>query len=453
MSHHRHNRYRSTTTTRRQRKQNTMLFLILASAALVIFFLVRTSEPDRIASQPDSAIPAPTAFREPAPEQVIQIQRETICQAVQPGDTITAILGHYFSPSEILVIARESQNVFPLCNLCAGHPYRIEIENENFVSFYYDINREDQLIIHQEQGEFSIERQPIPYTVEVEAIGGVINSSLFSTVARLGESSELAAELMNIFAWDIDFIRDIRQGDYFTALVEKRYRDGNLAGYGNLLAAEFNNNNQSFFAFHFDNGVSDSGYFNEDGKSLRKAFLKAPLSYTRISSGYTKRRFHPVLNRWKPHLAIDYAAPTGTPIKAVADGTITQKSYDKNNGNKIRLRHPNNYETTYIHMCKFARGMKKGKRVHQGDVIGYVGMTGLATGPHLDFRVFHNGKAINPLKIKSTPSKPVSTANRDTFLALTKQLQQQLTEAKLQLARHPESDQENHAESNGAATL
>ncbi|WP_321532321.1 peptidoglycan DD-metalloendopeptidase family protein [uncultured Desulfuromonas sp.] len=426
-------------TSRRQRKQNTTLLLVLASAVLVVYILSKLTSPSAPTTATDSTLPAPAAFHEPAPEHVIQIQRETICQSVQPGDTITAILGHYFSPQEILVIARQSENVFPLSQLCAGHPYQIEVENESFVSFYYDINRDDQLIIRQEDGEFFIERQPIPYVVDVEQVGGVITSSLFGTVAQLGESSELAAELMNIFAWDIDFIRDIREGDYFTALVEKRYRDGNLAGYGDILAAEFNNQGKSFYAFHYTHGT-DSGYYNQDGKSLRKAFLKAPLSYTRISSGYTRRRFHPVLNKWKPHLAIDYAAPTGTPIKAVADGTITQKSYDRNNGNKIRLRHPNDYETTYIHMVRFARGMKKGKRVKQGEVIGYVGSTGIATGPHLDFRVFHHGKPINPLKIKSEPAKPISKANRAEFDQLTVELMQQLTQAKQQLALLPEEE-------------
>ena len=444
MSRHHRRPFRSMATSRRQRKQNTTLLLLLASAVVVVFILLKINSPTTISSTDDSSIPAPIAFREPSPDQVIQIQRETICEAVRPGDTITAILDHYFSPSEILVIARQSEDVFPLSQLCAGHPYQIEVENESFVSFYYDINKDEQLIIRQEDGEFFVERQPIPYTVHVEQVGGIIDSSLFETVAKLGESSELAAELMNIFAWDIDFIRDIREGDYFTALVEKRYRDGNLAGYGDLLAAEFNNRGESFFAFYFNDG-GDSGYYNQEGKSLRKAFLKAPLSYTRISSGFTKNRFHPVLNKWKPHLAIDYAAPTGTPIKAVADGTITQKSYDKNNGNKIRLRHPNDYETTYIHMNRFARGMKKGKKVHQGDIIGYVGSTGIATGPHLDFRVFHHGKPINPLKIKSEPAKPISKANREAFNQLTTGLMQQLAEAKQHLALLPEGKTTDNA--------
>lgn len=422
---------RSPMTRNRRRKQNTTLFLILASIALVVFFFVSNDAPERSTVSTDQL--GPIAFTEPPAELVIQIQRETICQSVQPGDTITAILGHYFSPSEILVISRKSQSVFPLTNLCAGHPYQIEIENENFVSFYYDIDKNDQLVIEQRQGDFFVSRQAIPYTIEIEAIGGRINSSLFSTIAQLGESSELAVHIMNIFAWDIDFIRDIRQGDYFTVLVEKRYRDGNLAGYGNLLAAEFNNRDQAYYAFRFDDGDANVGYYDEQGKSLRKAFLKAPLSYTRISSGFTKRRFHPVQNKWKPHLAIDYAAPIGTPVMAVADGTITQKSYDRSNGNKLRIRHPNSYETTYIHLSKFARGMKKGQRVRQGEVIAYVGTTGVSTGPHLDFRVFKNGQAINPLTMKSSPAKPISAANKESFTRVVLQRQQQLMAIQEQL--------------------
>jgi len=434
---------RSPMAKSRRRKQNTTLFLVLASIALIVFFFAGNESPEHSTATTEHS--GPMAFTEPPTESVIQIQRETICQSVQPGDTITAILGHYFSPAEILVISRKSQSVFPLTNLCAGHPYQIEIENENFVSFYYDIDKNEQLLIEQRQGDFFVSRHPIPYTIEVEAIGGRINSSLFSTIGQLGESSELAVRIMNIFAWDIDFIRDIRQGDYFTCLVEKRYRDGNLAGYGNLLAAEFNNRNQTYYAFRFDDGDASFGYYDEQGKSLRKAFLKAPLSYTRISSGFTKRRFHPVQNRWKPHLAIDYAAPIGTPVMAVADGTITQKSYDRSNGNKLRIRHPNSYETTYIHLNKFARGMKKGRRVRQGEVIAYVGTTGMSTGPHLDFRVFKNGQAINPLKMKSTPAKPISSVNKLAFADIVSQRQQQLKSIQQQLIAPIEANEETTA--------
>jgi murein DD-endopeptidase MepM/ murein hydrolase activator NlpD len=432
-----HNAHRRSTPTNRRRRQNTTLFLILASIAVVLFFSINSDNPEPIA-QPNLDAISPATFREPAAESIIQRKLETICQKVQPGDTITAILGHYFSPADILVIAQQSKNVFPLSKLCAGHPYKIEIENDSFVNFYYDIDHREQLLIQQQNGQFNISRQPIAYDIKVETICATINSSLFSTVAELGESSELASKIMDIFAWDIDFIRDIRQGDYFIALVEKRYRDGNLAGYGNLLAAEFNNRGQSYYAFGFRDKGETLSFFDENGKSLRKAFLKAPLKYSRISSGYTNRRFHPVLNTWKPHLAIDYAAPVGTPVKAVADGIVTQKSYDRNNGNKIRLRHNNSYETTYIHLSKFARGIKKGARVKQGEVIAYVGATGLATGPHLDFRVFKNGRAINPLKIKSTPAQPIAQANKAAFAELVNQRMLQLNAVEPQLLAHAE---------------
>jgi murein DD-endopeptidase MepM/ murein hydrolase activator NlpD len=207
--------------------------------------------------------------------------------------------------------------------------------------------------------------------------------------------------------------------------VEKRYRNGKLEGYGNVLAAHFNNQGKDYYAYYFANGGS-GGYYDEHGQSLRKAFLKAPLSYTRISSGYTNRRYHPILNQWRPHLAVDYAAPTGTPVKAIADGTVIRKSYDRNNGNLIRLRHPNAYESTYIHLSRFGRGIKKGTKVKQGDIIGYVGSTGLATGPHLDFRIFHNGKPINPLKIKSTPAEPVAPHNKDEFAETVAMLRERL---------------------------
>ncbi len=429
--------------------QHTPLIILMASVVAVIFFAFGyTVGSSRCQKQPsantsESAGASITKTATPTEEQnqqpaqnnadTAKPQLKTYCEQVHNGDTITALLGSYFSPAQILAIARQSEKVFPLSRLCAGHQYRIEVEGDNFVSFYYDIDKNEQLIIRQVDDKFDIRREPIPYEIKVESIGGVINSNLFATVGSLGESSELAQRLMDIFAWDIDFIRDIRQGDYFVVLVEKRYRDGNLAGYGKLLAAEFNNAGRSYFAYYFDDGSGHGGYYDENGKSLRKAFLKAPLKYTRISSGFTRRRFHPVLNKWKPHLAIDYAAPTGTPVHAVADGVIIQKSRDRYNGNKLRLRHSNGYETTYIHLSRFARGMRKGKRVRQGETIAYVGMTGLATGPHLDFRVFKNGRAINPLKMHATAAKPLARKDRKVFAQLVQKLKEQLAAKKAQL--------------------
>lgn len=399
-----------------RRRQSMVLFLFLIGIGTLLYFFTQDKNlhEDEVPQPVDQHTLQPAVFDDPLPEAIIETRRETISCAVESGETITNLLGHYFSPAEILQIARKAKPVFPLYKLCAGHQYSIELEEEEFISFRYDIDSEKQLIIEKKDGEINIESKPIPYDIEIESIGTEIESSLFGSVAAIGESSQLAINIMNIFAWDIDFIRDIRQGDYFSAIVEKRFRNGKLEGYGDVLAAHFSNQGEDFYAYYYANDGS-GGYYNQHGQSLRKAFLKAPLSYTRISSGYTNRRYHPVLNEWRPHLAVDYAAPTGTPVKAIADGSVARKSYDRNNGNMIRLRHPNAYESTYIHLSRFGRGIKKGTRVKQGDTIGYVGSTGLATGPHLDFRVFKNGTPINPLKIEATPAEPIATHNKEEF--------------------------------------
>jgi murein DD-endopeptidase MepM/ murein hydrolase activator NlpD len=200
-------------------------------------------------------------------------------------------------------------------------------------------------------------------------------------------------------------------------LVEKRYRDGRFWGYGKIQAAFFTNQGTLFKAFLYQDSNGEYGYYDEQGKSLQKSFLKAPLAFSHISSKFTRKRLHPILKEYRPHPGVDYAAPEGTPIKTVGDGTITHIGYNKGMGNYINVRHPNGYITEYNHMCKFAKGMKRQKQVSQGDVIGYVGMTGYATGPHLDFRMKKNGRLVDPLKHKSPPAKPVASDEMNIFKA------------------------------------
>ncbi len=190
-------------------------------------------------------------------------------------------------------------------------------------------------------------------------------------------------------------------------MVEKRFREGKPAGYGKILAAEFTNKGRTFQAIRFTDGNLPPSYYDPSGSNLRKTFLRAPLSYTRISSGFTLKRFHPITKTWKSHPAIDYAAPTGTPIRTIGDGVITKIGYTKYNGNYIKIRHNSSYETLYLHMRGFARGMKKNKRITQGQTIGYVGSTGLATGPHLCFRMYKHGRPVNPYKVKAPSADPV----------------------------------------------
>ncbi len=368
------------------------------------------------------------ALEAPQPPPVPEVHKKTIKGTVAPGDTITGLLGDFFSAAEIHELNRQSKPVFPLSRLSAGQAYRLSLSDEAFERFEYDIDHNEQLIITHAADVFSIERLPIPYTIETARVRGTIESSLFEAVTSTGENDVLAMNLADIFAWDIDFILDIRKGDSFQALVEKRYREGQPAGYGRILAAEFTNRGTTFQAFFYQDGEHRADYYDADGQSLRKAFLKAPLAFSRISSGFTTRRFHPISKRWKSHPAIDYAAPTGTPIKSVGDGIIIKKGYTLANGNYIKIRHNGSYETIYLHMSGFAKKIGNGKRVAQGQTIGYVGSTGLATGPHLCFRMKKNGAPVNPTKVKAPAVKPISTANMADFKTKAKALIAQLTD-------------------------
>lgn len=412
--------YRSTKNKLRPARRRCRRLRYIIVPLLAILATVGLSS-NRSAVPETEARTAPLETRiapPPLPEAKIEVEEkknEVIEGAIRPGDTISSILSDYFSPEEIHNLARESRETFPLSGICAGQPYKICIKDGDFESFEYDIDRDAQLIIRKDEEKFDISRIPIAYEVKTETVRGTISTSLFEAVAEAKENPELAIALAEIFAYDVDFIRDIRHGDSFQAIVEKRYRDGTPAGYGQILAAEFTNQGKSFRAFFFRDGDRAAAYYDEAGNSLRTAFLRAPLSFSRISSGYTLKRFHPIAKVWRAHPAIDYAAPTGTPIKTVGDGTIVRMGYQQGNGNHVRVRHANGYETMYLHMSRFAKGMKAGRRVKQGETIGYVGSTGLATGPHLCFRMYRNGDPINPNSVKTTAAAPVSRARMGAF--------------------------------------
>ncbi len=391
------------------RRRRTLFGLLLAVVVLGAVFLAL-----RVVAPQLEARTAPPEISAPPPPQV---RTEVVEGTIKAGDTITGLLGSYFNAQQLHELAKTSRKVFPLSGICAGQPFKICLQDGAIQRFEYDIDREAQLIVHPTADGFDVSKVPIAYTVTTDLIHGTINSSLFDAVSEIGENPELAISLADIFAWDIDFIRDIREGDSFEALVEKRFRDGQPAGYGRILAAQFVNQGERYNAFLFQDGDRQPAYFDAAGNSVRKAFLRAPLAFSRISSGYSLHRFHPITKTWKAHPAIDYAAPVGTPIMAIGDGSINEIGRGKYNGNYIKLRHTNGLESIYLHMSRFAKGMSRGKRVSQGQVIGYVGATGLATGPHLCFRMRKNGQPINPTKLKSASAAPVSSAHLAEFKA------------------------------------
>ncbi len=258
-----------------------------------------------------------------------------------------------------------------------------------------------------------IEREVVSEVVRLE---GLVESSLFQAVSDSGGRPALAVGIAEIFRWDVDFLRDLRQGDSFIAVVDEQRIDGEFYRYGAIFAARFTNKDRTMNAVVYPDQEGRLGYYGLDGVPLRKMFLRSPLKFSRVTSRFSHSRFHPVLKRRMPHYGVDYGAPIGTPVHATADGVVTLAGRNGGGGNMVRLRHPNGYETNYLHLSSYGQGVRKGVRVSQGQVIGYVGSTGLSTGPHLDYRVKHNGGWINPLTISSPPVKPLESDRLQRFL-------------------------------------
>ncbi len=278
-----------------------------------------------------------------------------------------------------------------------------------------DLRTEVHLVRTGDTIETETVRKPVQS--RIVRFEGSIESSLFGAIASVGAHPELAVRMAEIFQWDVDFLRDIRKGDSFVALVEENSVDGAFYGYGTLFAARFVNDGRRLEAIAYAGPDGRVGYYDLDGAPLEKQFLRSPLKFSRITSSFSLNRFHPVLKRSMPHYGVDYGAPVGTPAHVTAAGTVTFVGRNGGAGNMVRVRHANGYETNYLHLSRFARGIRKGVHVDQGQVIGYVGQTGWATGPHLDYRVKLNGHWINPLRIASPPADPLPESVLERFSA------------------------------------
>jgi murein DD-endopeptidase MepM/ murein hydrolase activator NlpD len=255
-----------------------------------------------------------------------------------------------------------------------------------------------------------------PVERELKAVRGTIDNNLFDALKTAGADPALAVQLSEILGFDIDFFRDLRKGDTFTLLYEGFVHEGRPVRDGRLLAADFVNDGRRHEAYLFENTLGLPAYYDGGGRSLEKQFLRSPLKFDRISSGYSLHRFHPILRYYRPHEGVDYAAPSGTPVRATADGAVLTRDRYRGNGNYIVLRHGAGYESWYLHLSGFAAGILPGRRVQQGDIIGYVGSTGLSTAPHLCYRIMRNGRFVNPQKLELPPSDPVDAARRPDFM-------------------------------------
>jgi len=279
--------------------------------------------------------------------------------------------------------------------------------------------------VHREEHGWIAYKRDVAIDRRVALVAGTLEDTLFDSIERLGESPRLVLDFAEIFAWDFDFAADSQPGDHFRMLVEKLYAADQFIEYGHILAAEYESEGTVHTAIYFPE-KKRGDYYTPEGESLRRAFLKSPLDFSRISSGYNRARRHPVLGGVRPHLAVDYAAPTGTPVRAVADGVVKFAGRKGGYGNMVILHHRVNYETTYSHLSRFGKGIRRGARVTQRHVIGYVGSTGLSTGPHLDYRVIKDGSFVNPLKQTFFPGKPISHASWPSFISARDSYLQQI---------------------------
>jgi murein DD-endopeptidase MepM/ murein hydrolase activator NlpD len=328
-------------------------------------------------------------------------------------------------------IARKSKSVFDVRKIKSGKSFTVFSTTdstrearyfvyENSATEYTVFELFDSLKIYQ--GKNKIE-------THLRTAQGVVETSLWNAMVRNGQDPMLALELSDIFAWTIDFFA-IQKGDRFRVIYDEQFVDSTSIGIGEIYAVEFDHYGAENYAFLFDQNKR-LDYFDEDGKSLRKAFLKAPLKFSRISSRFSNSRMHPVLRIRRPHHGIDYAAPRGTPVHSIGDGTVIAKGYQRRGGGKyLKIKHNSVYKTTYMHLSGFAKGMATGVRVKQGQLIGYVGSTGLATGPHLDFRVFKNGTPVDPLKVKAPPVEPVKKENLARYNVVKDSLMNELHKIK-----------------------
>lgn len=322
-----------------------------------------------------------------------------------------------------MLIAKSSRKIYNLARVKPTHSYQIVVD-KNFCEikeFKYAIDRLSFILVKKEEDGFKAERITHDLIVKRGVIIGKIENNLIESIGTNREHLNVAFALSDIFEWDIDFSTDLRKGDTFRIVVEERYRKNIFEGFGDILYSEFTNNGNVHEAFRVEiNGKGE--YFTSKGKSVRKALLRAPLRFRYISSSYTHRRKHPILRIYRPHLGVDYAAPKGTPVSAAGDGKVTFAAYKGQNGKLAVIKHMNGYKTYYGHLSGFAKGVKKGKFVKQGQIIGFVGSTGLSTGPHLDYRVKLNNKNINPLKMKLPRSEPLPSKYKKDFNSFIKEM-------------------------------
>jgi len=389
-------------------------FLILVVFFILVFLWSRScsrEENGAGGSEKKKTIPRIETSEEPEPDEL------SFPGVVRRGENLFSILtSKGLGPGHANGIVSEAGKLTDLRKIRAGNTYEIKYDGEGFLSFRYDIGRNRFVLISRnEEGGLNGKITVLPYRIEIELVEGVINGSLYETLMAIEPGGgELAEYLAALYEYDIDFNRDIRKGDYFSLLVEKKYLKGKFTAYGRIYASDFINRGKKTSVVRFASTPGKSSYYHPDGRAVRKMFLRCPLPFMRLTSRFGFRR-HPVTGFSRAHKGIDLGAPRGTIVRASGDGRVYRTGYDRIRGRFVILSHGNRYRTHYYHLSRIKPGVGRGKWVAQGSVIGYVGNTGRSTGPHLHYGMQRNGRYINPLRLNSPSRNPVAGKDLDRF--------------------------------------
>jgi len=346
--------------------------------------------------------------------------------SVAINQNLSGLLSSYVDAAVIDLIAKRSNEVFDVRKIKSGNRYgRIFTKDSTHKTCYfiYEINPID-FVVFDLRDSLRIYKDKKKVTRQIKTAAGTIQSSLWNTFIDNKLDVNLGLALSDVYAWTVDFY-GLQKGDNFKVIYEELFVDNHMVGIDKILAARFQTNSHDYYAYYFEQ-QNKGAYFDEKGESLQRSFLKAPLKFSRISSRFSRSRMHPILRIARPHFGVDYSAPKGTPVVALGDGSVKEAGYHGGYGRFISIRHNSVYTTTYAHLSGYAKGLKPGKHVQQGEVIGYVGSSGLSTGPHLDFRVYRNGTPTDPLKMESPPSKPVDPRDVEKYKQLVARMNAEL---------------------------
>ncbi len=356
-------------------------------------------------------------------QEVVATPAPLVEDEIRSGDTLLAALArHGVAASTAFAIARELEPHFDLRRSRPGHRYRIERDEQGtLLGFRYDVSDLEHYQVTPQDGGWATKAAKRGVIRQQARLAGVVATTLYDAIGDLGERPELAADFANIFAWDVDFAKGVRAGDEFHLLYERNHvaRPGGgglrYVGPGRILAARYQGGGRTYEAVYYETKPGFGNYYRSDGTPVQQGFLAAPVRYTRISSSFTNARFHPILRRTRPHPGIDYAAPVGTPVWAVAAGRVTHASWQGGYGRLVKIRHADGYESFYAHLSGFAKNLKVGQNVGQKEVIGFVGSSGLSTGPHVCFRITKDGGFVNPASTRIPSGERITGRQRQDF--------------------------------------